>query len=178
MKKPQELIGKEVRGFKFEGRKGCTFNANMIDVVGLKGEIEIYEIELNSFKVRFSDMMTWHYPADQIEAHLVEDEEDIKEEIKQELSKNKVLICNIDLKIEDEIPTLSDGVMMLVSDDEERWHKRKVIGKKGIKIIAWYDNQLISWTYAKPLEPTKEEQLTAILGSSEKVSEIMELFKN
>ena len=41
-----------------------------------------------------------------------------------------------------------------------------------------YDDFMIKiGLYAKPLEPTKEEQLAAILGSSDKVSEIMELFK-
>jgi len=152
MKNPEKLIGKKVLGFKFEGRKGCTFNANMIDVVGLKGEIDIYERELNSFKVRFSDIMYWHYPADQIEAHLVNDE----------------------------TPTLSDGVMMLVSDDEINWEPRKVVlkSKEGFYVKGLVTSSLVFYSYAKSIEPTKEEQLTAILGSSDKVSEIMELFKN
>lgn len=150
MKNPERLIGKKVKGFKFEGRKGCTFNANMIDVVGLEGHIEIYERELNTFKVIFSDMISWHYPADQIEAHLVENE----------------------------IPTLSDGVMMLVSDDGENWEKHNVIGQKNELFYAWVDNMLVYFKYAKPLEPTKEQQLIAILGSSDKVNEIMELFND
>jgi len=149
MKNPEELIGKKVRGFKFDKSKPCSYNDIMDKLIGKIGVINHYFEYNNSFKVDFEEGY-YYYPADQIEAHLVEDE----------------------------IPALSDGVMMLVSDNEERWHKRKVIGKKGIKTIAWYDDQLVSWTYCKPLEPTKEEQLTAILGSDEKVKEIMELFKN
>jgi hypothetical protein len=150
MKNPQELIGRKVRGFKFESVKDkCIFVKEISDYIGKKGVIRDYN-ELNkSFQVLFNNGCTWHYPADQIEAHLVDDE----------------------------IPTLSDGVMMLVSDDEEDWKKRRVFGKKNSYYCYWYGNNVFMAKYAKPLEPTKEEQLTAILGSSEKVSEIMELFK-
>jgi len=150
MKNPEKLIGKKVRGFKFEGNNNFFYDDEMDRHIGEEGIIKKYNDRNKSFAVEFKRCLLWAYPVDQIEAHLVEDE----------------------------IPTLSDGVMMLVSDNEERWHKRKVIGKKGIKTIAWYDEQLVSWSYCKPIEPTKEEQLAAILGSSEKVSEIMELFKN
>jgi len=110
-----------------------------------------YETRIKNigFKVRFKNDW-WNYPADQIEAHLVEDE----------------------------IPTLSDGVMMLVSNDGRDWLEREVIGKKNEIFYAWNGYVIFNWKYAKPIEPTKEEQLTAILGSDEKVSQIMELFKN
>jgi len=148
MKNPEKLIGRKVLGFKFEGNNIIFYDDEMDRNICEEGIIKKYNDCNKSFAVEFKNVY-WAYPADQIEAHLVEDE----------------------------IPTLSDGVMMLVSDNEERWHKRKVIGKRGIKTIAWYDDQLVYWSFCKPLEPTKEEQLTAILGSDEKVSEIMELFK-
>ena len=144
----ENLIGRKVRGFKFNDNNYIP--RNMDSYIGEVGIIEDFICNNKLAVIRYKNRDFYYYPADQIEDHLVEDE----------------------------IPTLSDGVMMLVSDDKERWHERKVIGKKGIKTIAWYDNQLIPWNYCKPLEPTKEEQLTAILGSSEKVSEIMELFND
>jgi hypothetical protein len=150
MKNPQELIGRKVRGFEFNHQEECLFSQTMKKYIGKIGIIK----ELGSkykiaFKVLFDDGEFYYYPADQIEAHLVEEE----------------------------VPTLSDGVMMLVSDDGWKWHKQKVIGKKDNYFYAWNKYTIVYWTHAKPLEPTKEEQLTAILGSSEKVSEIMELFK-
>jgi len=150
MKNPERLIGKKVKGFKFED---FYYQSNMDKYIGKIGIIQ----EFNAITVRidFNDI-SFYYPADQIEAHLVEDE----------------------------IPTLSDGVMMLVSDDGKQWDERKVVLKsnkglnKGFYVEGILTSSLVFFRYAKPLEPTKEEQLTAILGSSDKVSEIMELFKN
>jgi len=176
MKNPQELIGKKVKGFKFEDFYYCP--STMDEFVGKIGTVELILQDNNRVLVDFGNSDSWIYPADQIEAHLVEDEETIKEEIKQELLKKKVLICNSDIEIQDEIPTLSGGVMMLVSDDEIHWQKHNVIGQKYNYFYAWVDKMIVYFEFCKPLEPTKEEQLTAILGSSEKVSEIMELFKN
>ena len=69
---------------------------------------------------------------------------------------------------------------MLVSDNGVDWQTEYVFGqRKGIYLV-WnnlIDTSYSTWNHCKPLGPTKEEQLTAILGSSEKVSEIMELFK-
>jgi hypothetical protein len=143
MENPQELIGRKVRGFKFKGRKGCTFNANMIDVVGLKGEIESYERGLNSFRVRFSDMMSWAYPADQIEAHLVEEQNETPTFTKEDLKS----FYNIGF---------ANGV-----DNQNK------------SSCLEFEKE-----FNKRFNPTKEEQLTAILGSSEKVSEIMKLFND
>jgi hypothetical protein len=150
MKNPQDLIGRKVRGFKFETDNKENYNPNMDKHIGEIGEI-IKQLSTGSFQVKFKEEY-WNYPADQIEAHLVDEE----------------------------IPTLSDGVMMLVSDDEVRWYSELVFGKIENFHISWNRAGSYSttyWKYAKPLEPTKEEQLTAILGSSDKVAEIMELFK-
>jgi len=203
MGNPERLIGKKVKGFKFEK---LWYLQKMDNYIGKIGTIKQYDKNEDWCIVEF-DEDGFAYPANQIEAHLVEDEDKLIKGNKYIQQDGVVILAGqsetsgtvvldpknmwglgyfsddwnpkaFTLFVEDEIPTLSDGVMMLVSDNEERWHKRKVIGKRGIKTIAWYDEQLVSWTYCKPLEPTKEEQLTAILGSDEKVKEIMELFKN
>jgi len=148
MKNPEKLIGKKVLGFKFENIGSIIYDEIMDKYIGKIGEI-IKTYKDKTCRVDFEDDY-YFYPADQIEAHLVEDE----------------------------IPTLSDGVMMLVSDDNERWIDKKVIGKRNGVFYYWSGERIFEARYAKPLEPTKEEQLTEILGSSEKVSEIMELFKN
>jgi hypothetical protein len=140
MKNPEELIGRKVRGFKFKK----YWNKEMINYIGEIGIIKKHFEHNNMMYVSFENR-NWAYPADQIEAHLVDEE----------------------------IPTLSDGVMMLVSYDKQLWHERNVIGKKNDIYYVWANNFIHRYKYAKPLEPTKEEQLTAILGSSEKVNEIM-----
>ena len=153
--KPEKLIGKKVRGFNFESiTNKCHFVKKMYNYIGKNGTINAYSQFSNSFEVIFEDGVNFYYPADQIESHLVE---------------------------ENEIPTLTDGVMMFVSDDGERWYKEYVIGKKDNIFYTWSGykvNRILFWNYCKPIEPTKEEQLTKILGSSDKVAEIMELFKD
>jgi len=147
MKDQKKLIGRKVKGFEY---KTVQFD-EIIKYVGQIGTIDTYSKNNNMFIVKFEHAFVY-YPADQIEAHLVEDE----------------------------IPTLSYGVMMLVSVDENNWYERKVVLKsnEGFYVKGLITSSLVFWKYAKPLEPTKEEQLTAILGNSDKVSEIMELFKN
>jgi hypothetical protein len=150
MKNPEKLIEKKVRGFKFEDTKYCSYAKEMDMYIGKIGIID--KILAYEFRVNFGEDY-YYYPADQIEAHLVEDE----------------------------IPTLSDGVMMLVGNSLDKLKARKVMFTKNNRYYAFFsDSEILlnGYKYAKPIEPTKEEQLTKILGSSEKVSEIMELFKN
>lgn len=137
MKNPQDLIGRKVKNIYGEEEIGT---------------IDKYQKDGYFFIVKFNYGSVYNYPADQIEAHLVEDE----------------------------IPTLSDGVMMLVSDDDKYYEPREVYFKYNEKyyVKPRLTMELTTFRYAKPIEQTKEEKLTAILGSSEKVSEIMELFKN
>ena len=149
MKKPEILIGKKVYGFKFEDKPNIKFDSRMLDYVGKIGLIDEYRPVSKTFKVEFEDGEYWGYPYDQIEAHLVEDE----------------------------TPTLTDGVMMLVSNNNLEYDKEEVFFKYNNKHYVRIGMSFEPYDYAKPLEPTKEEQLIAILGSSEKVSEIMELFK-
>ena len=124
MKKPEKLIGKKVRGFKFEDKPTINYDDLMDEYVGKVGEIiKIYKD--NTCKIQFED-------------HLVEEE----------------------------IPTFTKEDL-------------RVAYKSGFNLVKRNkecDGHFERW-YQKKYEPTKEEQLTEILGSSEKVSEIMELFK-
>lgn len=61
--------------------------------------------------------------------------------------------------IEDKIPIISDGVMMLVSDNGVDWQSEFVFGqRKGIYLV-WnntIDTTCSTWNYAKPLESAKK----------------------
>lgn len=197
----EKLIGRKIRGFKFDDTQILAYHFSMDILIGRVGIISKYIEDEKAYIVNFG-RYEWLYPSDLIEAHLVDNEVDIKREdlgfilnevlnkaligsnrIKQPNSNNiaRFLIDylnNKTFKVENEIPTLSDGVMMLVSDNGVDWEKREVIGKTENYFYTWNEHTIAYWEYCKPLEPTKEEELTAILGSSEKVSEIMELFKN
>lgn len=134
MKNPQELIGKKVRGFKFNK---LWYLQKMDNYIGKIGAIKQYDKNEDWFLVKFNND-SCAYPADQIEAHLVENE----------------------------IPTFTKEDL-------------RVAYKAGFNLVKpnkECDGHFERW-YQKTYELTKEEQLTAILGSSDKVSEIMELFK-
>ena len=149
----EKLIGRKVRGFKFKGNDILGYDIEMNNFIGITGTIKKILKSENYFLVEFKKNVGFEYPSDQIEAHLVENG----------------------------IPTLSDGVIMLVSDNGVDWQLESVFGqRKGIYLVLnnTIDTTCSTWNYAKPLKATKEEELIAILGSSEKVSEIMELFKN
>ena len=192
--KPEQLIGRKVRGFKFEKHWNRKMNA-YIGLVGLAERIFQNKMVL----VLFDNGISWSYPADQIEAHLVEENEiptltkestenDLLQHIKFCLEcKNEYQAIRLIEKYgfqkqninNEEIPTLSDGVMMWVSDDGEYFEKRYIYFKNDNKVYRKEkDGSFIGYKYYKPLEPTKEEQLTAILGNSDKVAEIMELFND
>lgn len=138
MENPEKLIGKKVRGFKFEENEAISYIDSMNSYVGKAGVIENYFLDEDSFGIKFKDGESYCYPADQIEAHLVEDE--IPTFTKEDLRTA--------YKIGFDIGIFNKKISSDKSFDE------------------WFDKK------------NKEEQLTAILGSSDKVSEIMELFKN
>ena len=75
--KKEELIGKKVRGFRFVTER---FNAvgymstKMDKYVGKEGVIEEYNIQFDSYRVKFEDGMSYHYPVERIEHHLVDEE--------------------------------------------------------------------------------------------------------
>lgn len=60
------LIGKKVRGFKFED----DYVPQMDDHIGEVGEIISVYLKKRTIRVQFNKT-TWRYPADQIEKHLV-----------------------------------------------------------------------------------------------------------
>jgi hypothetical protein len=78
--KKEELIGKKVRGFRFENGKYCNLDyaINMDDYIGKEGVIIEYDSGFNSYGVRFEDGMSYHYPAERIEHHLVDEEPTIE----------------------------------------------------------------------------------------------------
>jgi hypothetical protein len=79
--KKEELIGKKVRGFRFAKEafsKVEYMSAKMDKYVGKEGVIEEYIYYFNSFRVKFEDGMSYHYPAEFIEQHLVDEEPTIE----------------------------------------------------------------------------------------------------
>jgi predicted RNase H-like HicB family nuclease len=76
--KKEELIGKKVRGFRFESDKnyGLQYMPNIMDkYVGKIGVIKEYNIMFENYGVKFEDGMSYHYPAERIEHHLIVEEE-------------------------------------------------------------------------------------------------------
>ena len=140
MKNPEKLIGKKVRGFKFEQEDEITFDEQMEKYIGEVGVIE--KIYTNDVKIVFKEDY-FFYPLNQIEAHLVEEQNEIPTFTKEDLKS----FYNI-------------GFLNGVNNDNK-------------SSCLEFEKE-----FKKRFSPTKEEQLTAILGSSEKVSEIMELFKD
>lgn len=67
----KNLIGKKVRGFRFEGRRGYLYDTGMYSYEGKVGEIEEYKDKDEFYKVKFKDDY-WFYPAELIEQHLVD----------------------------------------------------------------------------------------------------------
>jgi hypothetical protein len=73
--KKEELIGKKVRGFRFEGTISVNYMyLKMHKYVGKVGVIEEYNVQFDSYIVKFEDGMSYHYPAELIEHHLVVEE--------------------------------------------------------------------------------------------------------
>ena len=64
----EDLVGKKVRGFKFEG----DYSSKMDKHIGEVGEIISVSAALKRVRIKFVKH-TWNYPADQIEKHLVKE---------------------------------------------------------------------------------------------------------
>jgi predicted RNase H-like HicB family nuclease len=80
--KKEELIGKKVRGFRFEFAKFVNvgyMSTKMDKYVGKEGVIEDYNVQFDSYRIKFEDGMSYHYPAERIEHHLIVEEEPTKE---------------------------------------------------------------------------------------------------
>lgn len=78
-KDPNELIGREAKGFRFEGSE---YVDSMDKYIGEVGIIESYCSKENDYRVEFKDEY-WYYPADQIEAHLLPEKKTKKQRIEE-----------------------------------------------------------------------------------------------
>tara|TARA_R110001599_G_scaffold42455_5_gene127831 strand:+ start:72 stop:533 length:462 start_codon:yes stop_codon:yes gene_type:complete len=122
------LIGRKIKGFKFKGKAGLSYIDSMEDRIGEVGEITY--LYSDSVEVIFNDNFLWRYPLDQIEKHLIPEE--------------------------NEIPELGEGVLMEVSDceDFDVSYKEVVIGSyKGLFLVG-ERTHISYWQYARP---TKEK---------------------
>jgi hypothetical protein len=124
-----KLIGKKVKGFKFDVSSPLYFSTmnKHIDEVG---EIDCYVLVNNSFGVRFKDDY-WYYPAELIKQHLVEESP------------------------LDDLPIIGDGVLMEVSDRGDYWYKAEVYCKIKDTFIAYMksNDSINQWQYARPITP-------------------------
>jgi hypothetical protein len=87
-KDPNELIGRKVKGFRFDGVDlSCCHESEKYKYLNRIGVIENYKYKLedNSVKIKFDNDVLW-YSADQIEAHLLPEKKTKKERI-EELEK-------------------------------------------------------------------------------------------
>jgi hypothetical protein len=74
MNNPEQLIGRKVRGFWFDDSKyPVGYISQMDEYIGKKGKIIEYDSHLDLFGVQFKLYKFW-YPADKIEAHLVDEQ--------------------------------------------------------------------------------------------------------
>ena len=79
--KKEELIGKKVRGFKFDAIKYIYgYSDIMDDYIDQIGIIVEYDLDCNAFLVSFEDI-NFYYPAERIEHHLVVEEENEKTKV-------------------------------------------------------------------------------------------------
>jgi hypothetical protein len=133
MNTTNNLIGKKVRGFKFDNDKyDYGYSDKMDKHIGEVGIIKEYTQVFNAYLVDFENE-DWYYPAELIEQHLVEE--------------NPL----------DDLPIIGDGVLMEVSDDEEKWFERKICGNTKLGLfIAWIEDEgktFYAWKYARPITP-------------------------
>ena len=93
----KDLIGRKVRGFKFEDKKyhnRLSYCRNMDKYIGVIGTIKGFSPRLNAYEVHFEDVYWHYYPAELIEQHLVEDTID-RDVLRRELEKfAKYYKCN------------------------------------------------------------------------------------
>ena len=126
-KQMNNLIGRKIKGFKFKGKSGQSYEDRMDCHIGEIGEISL--VLSDRIRIQFKDDF-WSYPLDQIEKHLIPKE--------------------------NEIPELGEGVLMEVSDceDFDVSYKEVVIGSyKGLFLVGEHTH-ISYWKYARP---TKEK---------------------
>ena len=127
-----KLIGKKVKGFKFEV-DNIYYSYLMDKHIGQIGTIINYDDTQKYFDVDFG-YKQWAYPAELIEQHLVKDE-----------PSNPL----------DDLPIIGDGVLMEVSRGDNEWLERNVFGKSELGFLAWYKDKsnINLWKHARPFTP-------------------------
>jgi len=111
-KDPNELIGRKVKGFRFEdAESGIAFPTEMEELIGVKGEILRLTLDEHGYVVSFKKPYhcEFTYPADQIEAHLLPEKKTKKERI-EELEKRVEQLENL-LKPEYKLPNSMDWIV-------------------------------------------------------------------
>jgi hypothetical protein len=66
----KSLIGKRVKGFKFDDRDGCNFTNRMNDYIGKIGTVDSFNEKYESYCVVFEDGEDWYYPKELILNHI------------------------------------------------------------------------------------------------------------
>lgn len=99
----KDLVGRKVKGFKFENRRELSFTKPMEKNIGEIGIIVSYDIKYDCFIVRFKNK-DWGYPASEIEQHLV-----------NEVQKGEMALFSDDNKVWEES-------IFLESHDDNRVH--------------------------------------------------------
>lgn len=95
----KNLIGRKVRGFKFEDVENkCYYTWEVKEYDGKIGEV--YEVDINKkiFRLRFEDSETFAYPLSEIEKHLVEEKPTL-EQVKEYFKNAKEVSCLTNGKI-------------------------------------------------------------------------------
>lgn len=129
-KDPNELIGRRVKGFRFDSYRGhsINFNEDMTFEIGNVGKIVRFYPDNTGYAVTFDlSCNTYTYPADQIEAHLLPEKKTKKERI-EELEK---IVSDLQKRVKslEEEKTITictnvnhreDGVIEVTLDDVQK----------------------------------------------------------
>lgn len=78
LKDLKNLIGRKIRGFKFEDDYNIFFDERMNNYIGQVGEID--DIYYSNVDVRFEDGQIWVYPFELIEDYLLDEPKELVEE--------------------------------------------------------------------------------------------------
>jgi len=86
----EDLIGKQVKGFKFIGNPdSVNYNMSMNKYIGVIGKIK--SVRNDSVTVMFHNHDNWSYPYPEILDHLVEEEPEEEQSIEEILNNIKNL---------------------------------------------------------------------------------------
>lgn len=84
----KNLIGKKVRGFKFDSRDHCVWFVTLEEYIGRVGVIDQYLDMVNVFIVKYGEDCLL-YPAELIEQHIVDEEDTLTPQGKAQELVNK-----------------------------------------------------------------------------------------